>query len=127
MDERKKMEACRMAEYVLTSKTKYAGELWRLLKFYNDNLDKAPPLPEEKPIDSLRTKIQNFFEKNRADMQELKKETRNLYKERTGQEWRPALTVVPNCGKAEASKSQGRHRRPILTVIQGGEEVMPWA
>ncbi len=78
-------------------------------------VEAAPPLPKENPIDSLRTKMQEFKEKSRADRQEFKKAVRKLYEEQTGQKWRPALRVIQG----------GGNTTPITVIVTHHKKPLP--
>lgn len=86
----------------------------------------APPLPkEEDPINSLRTRMQKFEkksradmqkfkEKSRADMQGLKETARKPYEEQTGQKWRPALRVIEGGGNTTPiTRIVTLHNKPL--------------
>jgi len=136
MEEAKKIvteTALKMVKEILTSKTKYAVELSRLLKFYTTNLDKAPPATEncsftkevqrvaiilkeqraEREKESLTQMIEQLEKKPQTDMQEIKKATRNLYEERTGKKWRPSLRVIQGGGNTSPiTRKVTRHKKP---------------
>ncbi|EKD40877.1 MAG: DNA mismatch repair protein MutS [uncultured bacterium] len=95
------------------------GTKYEVVRIVSPGLDSArgewaPPLPKVNPIDSLRTTMQEFEEKSRADRQELKKAVRKLYEEQTGQKWRPALRVIQGGGNTTPiTRKVTRHKKPL--------------
>lgn len=120
------------ARYILSSRTKDSDIFRQIVhSLYLDHLKRHPGTAPQKDADEEKPKngeLLDMVKKARAEQTEMLKKlermSRNLYEKQTGQKWQPSLAVVPDCGKAKASKSQGRHRPPILTVIQGGGEVL---
>jgi hypothetical protein len=106
MNNQEEKDLLEMARYVLSSKTKYADMLKRLVDFYYDNLDTAPPLPEEKP------KACDVLAKMKEANKKLEKMTRNLYEDRTGQKWRPQLRVIPGGGNTTPITSIVTRHKP---------------
>lgn len=116
MEEWRKQELLEKAAYIFRSKTKYAEKLRRLVAFYHDNLETAPPLPAEKPKDSLAF-LKAQTKEAEARLAKLEKAARNLYENRTGKKWRPSLTV---CQGGDQPR-RGKAKRPALLVLDGGQ------
>ena len=106
MNNQEENDLLEMARYVLSSKTKYADMLERLVDFYYDNLFAAPPLPEEKP------KACDVLAKMKEANKKLEKMTRNLYEDRTGQKWRPQLRVIQGGGNTTPIASIVTRHKP---------------
>lgn len=94
MNKHEEKELIEMARYVFASNTEYAKELRRLVSFYHDNQDNAPPLPEPTKKDNVVVRVSGQAGPPLEEMRELKKVVRHLYEERTGQKWRPQLRVI---------------------------------
>lgn len=120
MNKQKIEEGRRMAHYILTSGTKEAQELWRLLNFYHDSLDKAPPLPEEKPpcggLIAMAQEVLAQQAQLKAKIRETERLARKVYEERTGKKWRPSLKMCEGGNKPLRRKA----KRPALLVLSGG-------
>ncbi len=102
-----------MAHYVLTSKTEYAGALWRLLEFYHDKLIESQSLPEVKPRDSVWDRLWKAEEDISDRMNRKLDQLERIFAEKVGQRWRPQLRVIQGGGNTTPiTRTVIRHKKP---------------
>lgn len=94
MNEQEKKELLKMTSQILGSKTKYTEVFQRLIRIYHDDLGKAQTLVEPPKKEEVFIRVRREGSTVLQEMKELKKMTRQIYEDRTGQKWRPSLRVI---------------------------------
>lgn len=111
MNEQEKKELLKMARQILGSKTKYTEVFQRLIRIYHDDLGKAQTLVEPTKKEEVFIRVRRQGGTVLQEMKELKKMTRQLYEDRTGQKWRPSLRVIQGGAAIKEVNKNERSKR----------------